>query len=403
MSNGSISQSSGIVTRRYKHGSIVYFENDKSEYIYILKSGRVVLTSRKVDSGEEVKEEIKGGEFFGVKSSLGKYPREETAQTVGETVLLVLPLPDFERLVLQNVNVVRKMLRIFSNQLRRLGRMQREVLGESESINPAEELFKIGEYYFKVGKAKPAQYAYKRYMEYYPDGKFSSEAMQRIKAIESGNMGSDYMSATEAPAAAPKKAAVQKDENLDLTDFSIDDDRAASKPAAPIDEFGIESGEVPSLTSELDDMFAEDSSKSNAQAPAGKKMDIAEMFYEAMNKFSQESFEESLSLYSAILNDGNYNNDQEKKFFERASFEIGRCYLKIGKFNEALTSFSDMIKKLPKSENVKNALFHVGITYEALRKNDKAIAYYSKVASMEPNDQISKLASKKLGQLQNTR
>ncbi|HOQ13094.1 MAG TPA: cyclic nucleotide-binding domain-containing protein [Spirochaetota bacterium] len=107
MSNG---LQSGIRTRTYKSGSIIYFEGDKSEYIYILKSGRVFLTYTKVDTGEEVKEEVRQGEFFGVKSALGRYPREETAQTVGETIVVILTLADFERMILRNVNIVRKML-----------------------------------------------------------------------------------------------------------------------------------------------------------------------------------------------------------------------------------------------------------------------------------------------------
>ncbi len=64
MSNGSPTQ--GITTRTYKPGSIVYFENDKSENIYILKSGLIILTSQKLETGEEVKEEVRPGEFFGV-------------------------------------------------------------------------------------------------------------------------------------------------------------------------------------------------------------------------------------------------------------------------------------------------------------------------------------------------
>lgn len=50
MSNGAGSGPSGIITRTYKAGSIIYFENDKSEYIYILKAGKVVLTSIKLDT-----------------------------------------------------------------------------------------------------------------------------------------------------------------------------------------------------------------------------------------------------------------------------------------------------------------------------------------------------------------
>ncbi len=185
MTSGS-PKTSGIITRVYKSGSIIYFAGDRSENIYILKSGHVVLTSTKLDTGAEVKEEVRKGEFFGVKSALGKYPREETAQTVGETVVLIMGLADFERLILRNVDVVRKMLRVFSNQLRRIGKMVRSVLGEGENLNPDVELFRIGEHYYKAGVFQQSQYAFKKYMEYYPDGEYASVAMERIRAIDSG-------------------------------------------------------------------------------------------------------------------------------------------------------------------------------------------------------------------------
>ncbi len=364
----------------------------------------MILTSTKIDSGEEVKEDVKPGEFFGVKSSLGKYPREETAQTVGETVLLVLGLADFERLVLQNVNVVRKMLRIFSNQLRRLGKMQREILGESESINPADELFKIGEYYYKAGRVQQAQYAYKRYMEYYPDGKFSSTAMQRIKAIDAGSSGGEAAFGPSVPEAAPA-AAPRKSEDLDMTDFSIDDTTSAAPARSPFSRSDDLSA-TSTVSSEMDDLFGDDKPVSletpfDAPAAGGKKTDVAEMFYDAMSRFSQENYEEALDLYVAILGARNLKNSTEQKIFEKAHFEIGRCYLKLGKYNEALNSFSELIKKFPKSENIKNALFHIGLTYESVKKYDKAMTYYSKVSSMEPKDSIDKLAQKRLKQLQN--
>ncbi|MBP7603708.1 MAG: tetratricopeptide repeat protein [Spirochaetes bacterium] len=408
MSNGAMGQTSGIVTRRYKHGSIVYFENDKSEYIYILKGGRVILTSLKVDTGEEVKEEIKPGEFFGVKSSLGKYPREETAQTIGETVLLVLTLADFERLVLQNVNVVRKMLRIFSNQLRRIGKSQREVLGESEAINPAEELFKIGEYYYKVGRVQQAQYAYKRYMEYYPDGKYSGASMQRIRAIESGSTGGgdDFM--PPGPA-APPSPPVRGDDTVDFTDFSIEDEKpaAAAPSRSPLDDFGVDAASSSPLASEMDDFFSEGKSLDFDGDPFGGEANgkggkgVAENFYAAMSKFSQEEYQGALALYAGILEVHNLKNDSEAKIFEKAHFEIGRCYLKLGKFTEALTAFSNMIKKFPNSENVKNALFHMGVVYESVKKADKAAAYYNRVIPMEPKDSINKLAAKRLKAIEN--
>ncbi|MCL1865440.1 MAG: cyclic nucleotide-binding domain-containing protein [Spirochaetes bacterium] len=201
---------SSIITRSYKSGSIIYFENDKSEYIYILKSGRVILTYTKIDTGEEIKEEVRQGEFFGVKSALGKYPREETAQTIGDTVILLLTMADFERMILRNVNVVKKMLRVFSNQLRKLNKTVRTVLGESDNIHPDVELFRIGEHYYKAGDYNKATYAFKKYMEYYPNTDYSKLAMDRIKDISLGGVSSDKQKKTSS-------------DNI-LSDFTTDND-----------------------------------------------------------------------------------------------------------------------------------------------------------------------------------
>lgn len=393
MPNNDNNPQTGIITRRYKHGSVVYFEGDKSEYIYILKSGNVVLTSVKIDTGEEVKENIKIGEFFGVKSALGKYPREETAQTGGETVLLVLPRVDFERLILRKVDVVMKMLRVFSNQLRRVGKMQREVLGETDTINPAIELFKIGEYYYKIQKFQQALYAYKRYMEHFPDTKFSSVAMDRIKAIETGTADLDFVDEMGLEDAGKQEEAVV-DEDVDLTDFSIDDD---SEDGIDND---IGSNKKSPIAGEIDEFFSDDTDFSFDEPEAeenGKAVNnIAENYYNAVSLFSQEKYGEALDLYEQILKIKTLKDESERKIFEKANFEIGRIYLKLGKYNEAFKSLSDMIKKFPKSDNMKNALLHIGMTFELAQKHDKAISYYNKVISIEPRDEITNQAMKRL-------
>ena len=89
----------GPIIRNYKAGSIVYFEKDRAEDIYVLQNGRVILTYMSVDSKMEIKEDVKLGEFFGVKSALGRYPREETAQVIGGASILVFKTGNYEHAV----------------------------------------------------------------------------------------------------------------------------------------------------------------------------------------------------------------------------------------------------------------------------------------------------------------
>ncbi|MCU0820842.1 MAG: cyclic nucleotide-binding domain-containing protein [Spirochaetes bacterium] len=416
MPNGQNKPVQNIVTRRYKDGSIIYFEGDRSDYVYILKTGRVILSFVKIETGEEMKEIIKVGEFFGVKSAIGKYPREETAQTIGDTTVLAVSRSDFEKMILKNVTLVTKMLRVFSNQLRRLGKAQREILGHSDTINPADELFKIGEYYYKMAKSQQALYAYKRYLEYYPGTKYSQQVMQRIRAIETGEVGPDITLDETPPTAETKTASITDDMgssgDFDMTDFSLDEEESRAPAPAAKKGAGGSSGddffsEPAARSGGLSDDFSMDDDKGlddfsfdePDQAETKKLKDISEIFYEAVSQFSQENYNGALQLYINIMNTKNLRNDAERKIFEKTHFEVGRCYLKLGKVNDSVNAFTVMIKKFPKSDLIKSALYHMGLAYEMVKNIDKASAYYKKVSTMEPKDEIGRLALKKLNSL----
>ncbi|MCP4138596.1 MAG: cyclic nucleotide-binding domain-containing protein [bacterium] len=402
----------GVIPRVYKSGSIIYFEGDKSEYIYILKSGRVVLTYIKLDTGEEVKEDVRHGEFFGVKSALGRYPREETAQVIGETVVLIFQLADFERLILRNVNVVRKMLRVFSNQLRRIGKMVRSVLGETDTVNPDVELFKLGEYYYNAGQLEHSEYVFKKYMEYYPDTEYSPVAMKRIKAIASGqavpaagnsdSMDFDSSFGGEDPIQSPGMSDGIGDEMSDMDDFSIDEP-ADSGDMFDFNDDGGGGGEKSELSNEMDDFLADDSSETmddfSFDEPGEEDSDPSGMVDEAMEHYSTGNYSYALDIYKRILESGNV--EELGDIYEKASYEIGRCQFEMGSQKEALQSFSGFIKGFPGSANVKNALFQIGAVFESVGQGSKALSYYKKVASLAPKDKLSQDALRKTRELEN--
>ncbi len=372
----------GITARSYKSGSVVYFDGDRSEYIYILKSGRIILSYLKPESGEEIKEEIRPGEFFGVKSALGKYPREETAQTFGDTSVLVLTVMDFEKLVLGNVQVVKKMLRVFSNQLRRIGRAEREVLGETNTVNPQTELFKIGEYYYKTGKYDQALYAYKKYMEYYPDSTHASTSMQRIKDLQTGNIKPIADASQEMPP-LPNQSSGFQDTFQDSGDGFGDDDN--SGPSNDMTDFdfddNIEGGEI---LGEMDDFLNTSSSNS-----ATKILDNINNLVRARN-FAKGLAEAETIIMSGILSGA----DSAKAVYLK-----GVCLFETKKLKEALASFSEVVKLNESPEFMKKSLLHVGMIYKMTGSNDKAKAYFSKVATIQPSDETTQAARKYLSEI----
>ena len=72
----------------FTKGSIIYFEGDKDDRIFILQEGLVILTSMDLASRTPVTENIHKGEFFGVKSALGHFPREETATVLSQATAM---------------------------------------------------------------------------------------------------------------------------------------------------------------------------------------------------------------------------------------------------------------------------------------------------------------------------
>lgn len=424
---------SGITSRRYKSGSIVYFEGDKSEFVYILKSGKVILNYLKLETGEEVTEDVKPGEFFGVKSALGKYPREETAQTVGETDVLVLKQADFERYVLGNVAVVKKMLRVFSNQLRRVGKAVREVLGETNLVDPASELFKIGEYYSHNGKFQQALYAYKRYMEYYPDGRYAQNAMSKIKSIEKGDYSS--LGAAEIPV---QPAFSQPADFSDMPDFGSEPGLASGE--SDFGELGDDFGDVPggepdfaqesfsfesasnettelgaemnSFLSAPDDLrggveadldefgsgFSNDSEVDFGAGASSFQDGPQEIFTEAESLRKEGSFYEAAEKYESITQNPSFEMD-DAAIYQKSYVMAGTCYRSAGDFKKALVILSQFIKANPAAKDSKLALLEVGLCYQAAGQVDKAAPYLKKVAAMTPRDDITQQALAALRQI----
>lgn len=377
-----------VTARTYKSGSVVYFEGDKSEYIYILKAGKILLTYLKPETGEEIKEHIKPGEFFGVKSALGRYPREETAQTLTDVTVLVLTLADFESIVLSNVTVVKKMLSVFSNQLRRIGKAQREVLGETNVVNPEAELFKIGEYYFKIGKYSQALYAYKKYMGYYPDGQGAQTSMQRIRDIQSGNISSSGITDDFSFSSEPQDPSSGND-------FAAGDSGGFGGPQDMTDfGFDMPSSHATELSEEMDDFLGGMGAGSNgAESPSSR-------FDNAKQIFDSGDFRGAEALFREIAEDTSIEHGPDSDIFEKSNFELARALMKSGKLQDSLNAFSSFVKKFPGSGSAKAALYNSGLIFMQAGSKQKAAAYFQKVASMPPADDMTFDAKRRLTQIQ---
>jgi CRP-like cAMP-binding protein len=173
---------------QFHSGAVIYFKGDPADRVFILQSGMVSLTYQDMESGNDIHDTVQQGEFFGVKSAMGRYAREENAVALKDSTVLAFSVPEFENFAMANARIVMKMLTVFSTQLRQVHR-QLSVLLKTEEQNPEAGLFSLGEYYLKRKRFDHAKYVFGRYITYYPSGKNIAMAEANLKLAEQSLAG----------------------------------------------------------------------------------------------------------------------------------------------------------------------------------------------------------------------
>jgi CRP-like cAMP-binding protein len=169
----------------YKQSSIVYFQGDRADKIFVLQQGMVELCVKDIETGKETSDFVQKGEFFGVKSALGGYPREERATAVADSLVMSFAVPEFEAFARNNTRIAFQMLKVFSKQLREVNKRLSTVTQEQDS-DPDDGLFSVADYYYRQKKIKQAEYVLRRYIETYPQGNNIADAKTKYAKLASG-------------------------------------------------------------------------------------------------------------------------------------------------------------------------------------------------------------------------
>jgi CRP-like cAMP-binding protein len=173
---------------QYKAGSLIYYRGEAAERVMILHSGKVSLVLKDLETGEDIRDQVQAGEFFGVKSALGRFPREENAIAVADSTVMAFTVPEFEALAISNTRIIMKMLKVFSNQMRRVHAQVSSLLETEEEMKPEDGLFALGAKYLKNRQFSNAKYVFSQYLIHYPTGANAEQAVKNLKIAES-NLG----------------------------------------------------------------------------------------------------------------------------------------------------------------------------------------------------------------------
>jgi TolA-binding protein len=344
---------------QYKANSIIFFKGDVSDRVFLLNSGKVTLNYTDPETGVEVHDLIRTGEFFGVKSALGRYPREETAQVLSDVAVVAFSVPEFEQLALKNARIIVKMLKVSSKQLRDVHRQVQNLIGSEEQVKPEQGLFKIGEYYLKNKRYSQALYAFKRYLTYYPSGRYSAEVTQKLQQAEEylskyGQGKGPALPEAEGSPGGPARASLAAKE------------RPPEKPQAAA-----------------------------AAQERAEMSEVAKQYYNAVSLMSQQKYQEAFNQFKKMA-----AAEQDPEYTAKAQFEMGRCLYYLSQFDGCIQSFGALFQRYPKHPEQREALFFVGKCYEAKKDASKASAFYKKILTLgNAEDALSRKVKKALRDL----
>lgn len=169
----------------FKPGSFIAIENNKAnDCFFIIRQGRVKLT-KSINSLLGESDTILGpGDFFGVIEAMTGHPRIETSIAVSDVSVIICKKNQFGFLIQKNAPLAMKIIRSFSNILRHfdIELAKRTSEGKHDEENP-NNLYYVGEYYFKIKAYKIAVYIFIRYINLFPNGDFVDKAKDFITSM----------------------------------------------------------------------------------------------------------------------------------------------------------------------------------------------------------------------------
>lgn len=169
-----------LKTVQYNKGSIIYFENDNDERIFILQKGVVILSSTDIETGGTNTVQLATGEFFGAKSALGHFPREETATVLQDAIVISMTVQEFEQIFTNNQKVVYKMLRVFSGQLREYHKKSKALLKNYNEPNLNEGMLSVAKCFFMEKKYRSCMDVCAKYLAQFPEAEDKEQVLKLL-------------------------------------------------------------------------------------------------------------------------------------------------------------------------------------------------------------------------------
>lgn len=109
--------------KEFAKGDYIYFIGDPSDYVYLIKQGRVKVSTYADDGKEIVKAILNAGEVFGELAIAGEEQRNDLAQAMdANTVICPLTISDMKKLMEDDQDLSFKIFKLIGLRMRKLER-----------------------------------------------------------------------------------------------------------------------------------------------------------------------------------------------------------------------------------------------------------------------------------------
>jgi CRP/FNR family cyclic AMP-dependent transcriptional regulator len=105
--------------REYPRNSVILFEDDPGDSLYIVSTGQVKVVLIGEDGREVILSVLNDGDFFGEMSLIDDEPRSAHVIAMKDSRLLVLRRDDFQQQINQHPSIAVKLLKVLVQRLRR--------------------------------------------------------------------------------------------------------------------------------------------------------------------------------------------------------------------------------------------------------------------------------------------
>lgn len=169
---------------KFKKNAVVYFKGERSQNIFLIKEGSVTLVTGEKSSVSTGKRDLKKGEFFGLFSAIGKFPRQEDAVSLSDVEVLAFDEDEFEGLIAKNPRLSLQLMQMLSQELRKVHKKAQMILDTNVEISLADGLFGYAEMYIDKQDSDKAKYVLAQFLQAYPNHAKSEQAHEMLKNIE---------------------------------------------------------------------------------------------------------------------------------------------------------------------------------------------------------------------------